>query len=421
MNDNKRNVTGSYPGADGAPRRSKKVNPAGAYPTRPKTNPAEEPAVGPAPAERPVKKIKRFRFSRLFSKETMRRYWKELTYYAGILVVSILLAVWVCGVGNEVLGLIRPDKEIVVTVEENSSTMEIAKELKKAGVIDHPYIFRLYCKLKKADGNFQHGEYTLNCQRDYNQLIAALRRTASDRKTVTFTIEPGCTQEEFISALCDSLGYCDRTELEKVLQTYDFSGYDFLKNLPKRRARLEGYLYPGEYEMYEGESALAVVERVLDRFEQQVLTEENKRLLSNSDYSLDQLITLASILQCEAGDQMNKAAGVYYNRLKSAAFPYLESQATVAYILPAGTETVTANDIRTDDTYNTYRSRGLPPGPIANPGGAAISAVLSPESTDSFYFITKSDGSVVFAVTESEQQANLRAAGEHLRGTGTVQ
>lgn len=449
MDDKKRNITGSYPGAGGASKPKKNGNPSGSYPGKKPAAPAPERAAEqtrvipkikvepikekkepvierpakaePAPAAaEPAPRKKKFKFSTLFSKETMQKYWKTLVYYSCILVVSVLLAAWICHIGNEVLGLIRPDKEITVTVPEKSSTLEIAKELKNAEIIDHPYVFTLYCKLKKAGSDFQSGEFTINCKGDYNQLIRALRRKKSNKTMVSFTIEPGYTQEDLVITLCDSLGYLEREELEEVLQNYDFSDYSFLKKLPERNYRLEGYLYPGTYEMYEGESALAVVQRILNKFEEMVLTEENNAKIAASGYSLDELITLASILQKEGGSELPRAAGVYFNRLKSETFPYLESQATVAYILPAGHGAVTANDVKTDDPYNTYRNAGLPTGPIANPGADAIAAVLNPAETADFYFVTPENGTSLFAADSAGQKGNLKKAGENARGTGTV-
>ncbi len=445
MDDKKRNITGSYPGAGGAPKPKKNRNPSGSYPGKraveaeptrvvPKIEPQPEqkpfaepepfvepkPFVAPEPAAEPAPKKKKFKFSTLFSKATMQRYWKTLVYYSCILVVSVLLAAWICHVGNEVLGLIRPDKEITVTVPEKSSVAKIAKELKKADVIDHPNIFTLYCKLKKAGSDFQSGEFTINCKGDYNQLIRTLRRNTADKTKVSFTIEPGDTQEDLVTTLCDSLGYLEREELEDVLQNYDFSDHSFLKKLPKRNYRLEGYLYPGTYEMYEGESALAVVRRILNKFEEMVMTEENKAKIKVSGYSLDELITLASILQAEAGSELPHAASVYFNRLKDKDFPYLQSQATVAYILPTGHGAVTAADIRTDDPYNTYRNSGLPEGPIANPGAEAIAAVLDPAETEDLYFVTQSNGTTLFSADKAGWQADLKKAGENARGTGTV-
>lgn len=436
MAENKRNVTGSYPGAGGAPKPKKNTNPSGSYPGKKKPAVSQEtrtipkvkketaaqPEAAPKKAEpkQPKEKKKKFKFANLFSKETLNKYWKTMVYYACILLVSIALSAWICDVGNEVLALIRPDKEITVMIPEKSSTMEIAKELKDAGVIDHPYIFNLYCKLKKEGSSFKGGEYTVNCNQDYNQLISALKRSSVSKTMVSFTIEPGDTQEDVVTTLCDSLGYLERAELEEVLQNYDFSEYSFLRKLPKRNYRLEGYLCPGTYEMHEGESALAVVQRILDKFQETVLTEENNKKIKNSDYSLDELITLASILQEEGGNELARSAGVYYNRLSSKSFPYLESQATVAYILPAGHGKVTVSDIRTNDPYNTYRTHGLPTGPITNPGADAIAAVLTPEKSDMQFFVCQSDGTTLFAVDLATHQANLKKAGENARGTGTV-
>ncbi len=434
--NNKRNITGSYPGAGGGTNRPKRVNPTGSY-QRKKRFPAEpvqekpilwdekmgaqEPVIEAEKVEEKpaAPKKNKARLNGAFWKEILNKYWKTLAFYSCVLVVSIALASWVCHIGNELLGLVRPDKEYTVQIAENSSTMTIAKELKKTGIIDHPYVFRLYCKLKKADGAFKFGEYTLNSRWDYNRLISSLKRSPSNKTAVSFVIEAGDTQADFVANLCDTLKYLEREELEDVLQNYDFSDYSFLKGLSKRNARLEGYLYPDTYEMYSGESALAVVQRILDRFQEKVLTEENRKKMDASGYSVDQLITLASVLQKEGGNAMAKEAGVYFNRLKDQAYPYLESSAAVAYVLPAGSA-VTATEIKINDPYNTYRWAGLTPGPISNPGADAIAAVLTPEWSDYKYFAVQGDGATLFAVDYATHLKNLKVTGEGARGTGTI-
>lgn len=445
MAEKKRNVTGAYPGAGGANRPKKKTNPAGSYPGKKPSAPApkvEEPAPAkkkkevsqgtsifkavqkPAPKkEAPVRepKIKEPSPKKaFFTPELMQKYGRSLAYYGAILVASILLSVWLCGIGNEFLGLVRPEKEVTVTVEaEKPKAKDVAKALKEAGVIEHPGVFTLYCTLKKS-GGFQTGEFTIDCQSDYNQLIRAMRQDPANKDMVKFTIEPGYTQEDLVTTLCDSLEYFEREELEEVLQSYDFSEFSFLKDLPERNYRLEGYLYPGTYKTYNGESPVAVVRRILTKFEEEVLTEENQKLIKKSDLSLDEIVTLASILQKEGGKELSKAAGVYYNRLASESYPYLESQATVSYILPVEHGAVTKADTRVSDPYNTYRNQGLTPGPITNPGKAAIQAVLEPKETDALYFVTREDGEMTFTKSRSEHLLNLKKAGENLRGTGTV-
>lgn len=418
MDQKKRNITGAYPGAGSAPQPQKKNNPAGSYPGRKVFPKKEQPKGEQMPPAEQKPRPKRFKAGMLFSKEILLQYRNTLIYYSCILVASILLAAWLCGVGNEVLALIRPDKEVTVTLEEGSSAGEIAKVLKKAGVIEHPGVFSLYCKLKKAEGKFGSGDFTVNCDNDYNHIIYALRTSTKESETLTFTFKAGQTQEDLVKLLCDELEYFEREELEKVLQTYDFSEYSFLKKLPARNYRLEGYLYPGKYELTEGESALAVVERMLDRFEEQVLNEENQKLIKKSKYSLDELITLASILQKEGGKEMKKGAAVYFNRLESD-FPYLQSQATVAYILPEEHGAITAEDIKVEDPYNTYRNEGLAPGPITNPGQDAIEAVLSPEDTEAQFFVTDRKGNMTFAESLAEHKSNLKKVSSP-RGTETI-
>ncbi len=495
MADQKRNITGSYPGKNGAQKPKKAENPAGAYPgakiparrevsdatvvnipkikktaqfkavntasqkqpeplrrpqpirEQPEPRRQPEPQAMQEPAEeelrirrerpqekrvrrerpkmeRPAKAEqeggKRFRASMLFNKETLRKLGGTLAYYGGILIASILLAAWLCSIGNEVLGLVRPDKEITVEIAEGSGTKQIAATLKKAGVIEHPFVFRMYCKLKKADSELKDGEFTLNSKNDYNKMIRILRQNTANKTAVSFKITAGDTQEDIVANLCDTLGYLEREELEKVLQTYDFSDYSFLKKLPERNYRLEGYLYPGKYEMYEGESALAVVQRILDRFEEKVLTEENQKKIRQSDYSLDELITLASILQKEGGAKSPEAAGVYFNRLADGDFAYLESNAALSYILPADHGSIEKEDLKVDDPYNTYRNEGLTPGAICSPSADAIEAVLDPEETDAFYFAAQDNGKLLFAESEAIHLINLKKAGKDARGTGVL-
>ena len=425
MAENKRNITGTYPGADGA-NRPKKRNPAGSYPSAKGEDMTIRIARQPKPVQsEPIKEEAQKAQEKkpegnVFTKEIWQKYARSLGYYSAILIAAVLLSCWLCHIGNEVLGLVRPDKEITIMIEDGkTSVYAVAKALKEAEIIDHPNVFFFYSKLKKTSGFFE-GEFTLNCKSDYNQLIRALKRDPAKKDKVQFTIEAGYTQEDLVTTLCDSLEYLEREELENVLQNYDFSEFTFAAHLPERNYRLEGYLYPDTYEMYEGESAVAVVRRILSRFEEKVLTEENMKKISNSDYKLDEIITLASILQKESGKNPKKAAGVYLNRLKSETTPYLESQATVAYILPTGHGAVTASDIRTSDPYNTYRNSGLPKGPIANPSEEMILAVLDAEETKDLYFVTREDGEMFFAQTRTEHLLNVKKAGENLRGTGTV-
>ena len=134
---------------------------------------------------------------------------------------------------------------------------------------------------------------------------------------------------------------------------------------------------------------------------------ERAKALSMTDH---ELITLASIIEREAmGDADRElVAGVFHNRLKSTTYPYLESCATVQYILKERKPVLTVADTKIDSPYNTYRNPGLPSGPIASPGEAAIRAALYPAETDYLFFVLDSTGTHRFASTYAEHQENMR-------------
>ena len=373
----------------------------------------------------PADKIKKeqnkiFDYKRLFTKENMKKFRSHLYFYGTIVLVSLALAWGIICVGNDVEKFIAPDKEITVTIEKGSSTGEIAAALKKNDVIDFKLMFKLYSKFKKADGKYQYGNYTLNKNMSYKEIISALKKSAVKRETVKFTIPEGYEQRQIVDLLV-SKGYCEKEKLEDVLNNYNFD-YSFTKNLKDRRDRLEGYLFPDTYEIYVGEDEVSIVKRMLDNFEEKVVKSDLNSLVKSSKYSLDELITLASIVEREgkAKDELKKVASVFYNRLKDDTYPYLESCATVQYILPSRKDVLSVADTKIDNKYNTYKYKGLPPGPIACPGIEAIKAVLSPEKTDYKYFVAKSDGTHIFSKTYKEHLSAIKNAGSSSSGTGTV-
>ena len=125
--------------------------------------------------------------------------------------------------------------------------------------------------------------------------------------------------------------------------------------------------------------------------------------------NLDQVVTIASMAQMEGRTENDfyAIAGVFNNRLKSATLRYLQSDATVQYAIQDHKEDLTAEDLSVASPYNTYVTQGLPPGPIANPGWAAIQAALYPEANDYYYFVSDIDGTTLFAKDLAEHQRNV--------------
>ena len=430
----KPNVTGSYPGVTGTYKPhsaypssntaagAKKTQSAGTRQQKPINERSEAVRNGTDSAAKdkaPDAQKRGFDFKLWFSRENNRAFLKQLRYYGLIVLAALILTFGIITVSNDVFAFIKPDESIIVTIEQGGGTPAIAKALKKAGVIEHPLIFRLYSKLKKADGKYQYGDYTLNSNLAYDQIIAALKKPSVQAESYKVTIPEGATQDE-IAELLISQKRVAAAELEHALNEYEYEDFEFISDLPDRRCRLEGYLPAGEYEFYVGESAVSIVEKMLTRFEETVLTEENKAKIEQSGMSLDDIVTLSSLVFAECSDEgaFKGVSRVLLNRLADEN-GLLQLTRTINYVLAAEKTEFTADDKKTDSEYNTYIYAGLPPGPVCNPSLAAINAVLAPEEGSNKYFVSDSD-KTYFAATLEEHNANLKKVSKSAKGTDTI-
>ena len=413
-NKNKnRNITGSYPGVTGSYKRQSA--PSAPKPAEPPKKPTRTDAVKQQAAPQ-----KSFDFKLWFSQDNVKGFLKQVRYYGLIVLVALLLTVGIVNVANDVFAFIKPEETVVVNIVQGGSMKQISKTLKDSGVVKHPFVFRLYCKLKKAEGKFQYGDYTLNTNLAYDQIISKLKKPSVQAETFKVTVPEGATQDEIIKLFTESK-YTGITELEQALNDYEYKEFEFTHDLPERRCRLEGYLAAGEYEFYKGESAVSMVTKMLKRFEETVLTEEKQKLIKDSKRPLDEVITIASLIQSECGDKASykTAASVIFNRLASESDNFLKLTCSINYALPSPKTTFTADDKKTESEYNTYLYSGLPTGPVCNPTVEAIDAVLSPESSGYLFFISDGD-KVTFSTTEDEHKKNLEKASAKALGTDTI-
>ncbi len=293
-----------------------------------------------------------------------------------------------------------------VTIEAGSGTADIAKKLAENGIIKKPFWFRLFSKLGGHDGTYQQGTYTLQENAGYGELYKTLKN-APEAESVKITIPEGFELRQIADRL-EEAGLIDREKFYDAVENGEFD-YDFVKKIPKRENRLEGYLFPDTYLFQPGESEAAIIEKMLARFNE-VYTQEYRNRAKELGMTDDELITLATVIEREAqGDVDRKlVAGVFHNRLKSKSYPYLQSCATVQYILKERKPVLSVADTQIDSPYNTYKYPGLPVGPIASPGKAAIEAALYPEETDYLFFVLDSQGVHRFARTFAEHQENMR-------------
>ena len=226
--------------------------------------------------------------------------------------------------------------------------------------------------------------------------------------TIKFTIPEGYKLEQIVEKL-SSLEVVSIEEIEAALAAEKYQ-YAFISQIPEREKKLEGYLFPDTYEIYKDAAAGAIVKKMLDRFDD-IFTEEYRNRAKELGMTIDQVVTLASIIEREAklDDERATVSAVFHNRLKKNMM--LESCATVQYLFKEQKEVLSYNDLKIESPYNTYINTGLPPGPIASPGRKSIEAALYPENVDYLFFFARDDGSHIFTKTYSEHinaQNNLK-------------
>ena len=355
-----------------------------------------------------------------------------------ILLVILLLAVLAAGAGllfahSEINGSGKPGTEVTVSIPQGSGVSAIAQKLKDAGVIRSTYLFRWYVGQKGAASKLQYGDFTLQKSAcSYDAIIAALS-TYAKAETVRVTIPEGTTAIA-IAQKMEAAGLCSAEDFLKEANEGDFSEYTFWQYVPDDAAapdrfmKCEGYLFPETYEFLKNDTVHNYVATFYAQFDAQI-TEEMYAELKAQGMTLNELVTLASFVQEEAGNAQDSnvaqvfrnrlAEGSPYPRLQSNTSSYIQSDADNNYlwnwVAPycGGWDNIPENIA---SAYDTYHTAGLTPGPISNPGLAAIKAALHPEpdedAKDAYFFVTDLKGNYYYARTLSEHNANCQTAAD---------
>jgi UPF0755 protein len=307
----------------------------------------------------------------------------------------------------------EPYAQARITVGENWDAARTAQELRRAGIIDSEFGYRIYANVDKAAGQPRAGEYDVFLVSDYRSVARQLFR-GPERDEVEIRILEGLSlkqqgdvlekyavkREEFEQWAGD--GHPFPRELREL--------FPFLSILPSG-ASLEGYLYPDTYRVWKDQLPMGLIEKQLSRF--QKLTQGMIESATNQGRNFHDVVTLASIVEKEAmrADDRKVVAGIYLNRLKKGM--RLQSDATVNYVTGAGRARPTLKDLEADSPYNTYRNDGLPPGPIASPSIESIEAALHPTQTDYLFYLHDEEGRSYYAKTLEEHKRNrFKAYGE---------
>ncbi len=353
-------------------------------------------------------------------KKKRRKY--NYSAYGGVvlatLVICCALIISLFGivVGRDVLGIDTGEFEsFTIYIPTGSTTSDIAGILYNEGIIYYPEVFEAISKLKNADGSMYPGDLEVIENMSYLDIIDSLMIMREAKDTVTVTFPEGITIYAAAQKL-EEAGICTAEDFIFEFNASAF-GYEFEKYVSSASMKLykyEGYLFPDTYEFYTDDSTYNIVRRIKQRTNE-MLTPEVIARCNELGYTLDEMITLASLVQLESWnfEDMTGIASVFHNRLNNPeVYPKLQSDTTYSYIDNVIKVNLSIESQEMYDAYDTYTCNGLPVGAICNPGMDAINAVLYPADTEYYYFCADiSTGETFFAATYEEHKSNLKLAG----------
>ena len=325
--------------------------------------------------------------------------WKHWAILAAFLFIFLLSGLYLIFGGREKAANIPDDAKIYITVKPGMSASEVGDMLLARGVIDSKLRFWWMARVKGYAKDFRAGTYLMSSGMDEE---AALKKIVSGEVVlIKFTIPEGFTVRDIANRLAEE-GIVDKKEFLKKAKK--FTPFPYMKKGGDIRYAAEGYLFPDTYEIHENPTVDNILEVMSSDFDQR-LTEEMRARAKEMNLSIHDLVTLASLVEKEARYDADRPiiAQVFLKRLK-IGMP-LQTDASLQYLMDAPKEDVSISDTKIDSPYNTYQNAGLPPGPIANPGMAAIEAVLHPADTDYLYFVADRDGHNHYASTYDEHMA----------------
>lgn len=341
-----------------------------------------------------------------------------------ISIFSVLVLIVIGGLGYGYVSLLSVgdgNKEYELTIEQGEPISNVLETLQNEGMIKNKTMALMYNRFfAKAD--YKQGVYDVNDGMSVEKILAYIS-DASNAKSNYYelTIPEGTWAKEVAQKISDLYGWStdeiisywnDDQTIDQLASKYSFIDSAALNN-PEYKVKLEGYLFPQTYYMDPNFTLEEVTDMILQ--EMNTFYQEHKAQIESSSYSFHDLITLASVVQFEAGNtsDMAKISGVFNNRINQA-MP-LQSSVTVCYALyddfsdPKDCEV----NYDIDSSYNTYLHEGLPVGPILNPGSDALLATLNPEKTDYLFFVADihGDGKVYYSKTYEEHQQLMEQLG----------
>ena len=369
---------------------------------------------------------------KLKKQKRMRRLWLAVRP-AVVLGISLLIVFFIARftVNYVLSNYINPvdmndATPIEVTIPSSSSASSIARILygacgyDKEGLISSTAAFKVYVDFVGKANSLKAGTYVFSKNMSVKQIVEELCEGNAPKATVTFTVPEGYTIVGIGKVLMEKGLISSEADLLNAAKTGSaFTNFAFINDVAasstvaNRAYVLEGYLFPDTYEVYADASVETILIKMLNRFNE-VFTDEYLTRAQQLGMTMDQVVTLASLIEREAQapNDFAKVSAVFHNRL-SQNMP-LQSCASLSYVLGVTKYVFNETERATESLYNTYKYNGLPVGPVCNPGKAAIEAALYPNEEylagGYLYFCNQNPAEtseLVFAKTYEEHQANV--------------
>ena len=282
-------------------------------------------------------------------------------------------------------------------VEKGESAKVIAAHLKNSDLIENQFFFQLYVFLSLKQYALKSGEYKLSQSMSIREIADTI--VFGGTNEVLITIPEGFTLKQIEQRLV-AAGLVKHNEL--ISYTFSDGAPAILSDKPKS-ASLEGYLFPDTYRFFKDAKLPDIVNKMVANLDNK-LTSDLKTAVKNSSYTIYEIITMASLIEKEVKSDADReiVSGILWKRL-NAKIP-LQVDATLVYI--TGSKEIFDADKKINSPYNTYFYRGLPKGPIANPGLSAIRAAIFPKSSSYWYYLSAKDGATILSKTLDEHNRN---------------
>ncbi|MGH7645021.1 MAG: endolytic transglycosylase MltG [Gemmatimonadales bacterium] len=316
---------------------------------------------------------------------------------------AAIVAGWVAACGTPTQGPAAADSVLVV-IPRGASFEAAVDSLAARGVVRHPGPFRLFARLRGLPGSLKSGVYAFPPNEEWGRVVATLARGRGAE--VRFTVPEGLMLVEVAELARRQLGLAPESVLAAARRPERLAELGLATALPAPTS-VEGYLYPSTYLLPVGIDATDLVRVMTQTFTGHWSPEWQARL-DTLGMTRHQVVTLASIIQSEMRYQPDAPfiSAVYHNRGRRR-MP-LQADPTGMYALQQRVSRVLERHLQVRSPYNTYLHRGLPPGPISQPGVRALEAALYPAPVPFLYFVARPDGKHVFSVTYAEHQAAIR-------------